>query len=216
VDTLKRSVAIARRDISSFEERWQILHQQAMSCRNWEEIAERSGLCFRLIIDTDEQLRAMYGTGDAEYHQGDDVQLFALFLIWHGLSQRVQNEIRQVAGMGFEVDCNEEFQSSAAEAQLILDAMGDLVESHPDAWRVLLTGADTMMVETSEEPIPSPQIADLLFALRQRNLREQELDEDETFALSDLKQYPGTILGELIDRRYRLWPTVTEPLWEKR
>jgi len=220
MNTISRSVATARRDMTSLSEEWKTLHEEAMASQQWENLLQRGVVCFRSIFHADENYRRLLATGDQEYQEAGDVLLFCLFRLWCDLSERMEREVQRVEIDGYSVDHANEFRTCREEALKVQNAIGELAESHPVAFQELATLTtqleDSMLQTIDAIPAETQSVAALLLALRQRNLTERGMSEAEIVESSNLTDYPGSLLGELVDRRYRLWPTVTEFAWEKR
>jgi len=218
MQTVPQSIDLAQGDIYLLGERWQRLHRTAMNDRDWEEIATRGAYAFRLLMEAEKEYRNQLGRDEIEYDPSEDVRFYTLFLVWLRIAEQFKSAL--AASPNATAERAENFPKCLDDATMIRKAMEGFVERHADAVRELERFADNLEQtltrrESEWHPSPSDKIADLLLDLRTTNIRDQDLDEEETATLCDLREFPGTILGELLSRRYRHWPTVTRALWAK-
>jgi len=216
-----RTVTIARADIGLFEESLISEHNEAMACLDWEEIAQRGTLAFRSIMKAERQYGNLLAQGDIEYSPAEDARLYIFFLVWIGIAKRVIDKIAHFEDRGFQVNGEEAFRKCYDEGRKILAASEKFFPEHAEAMDELRDSASNLLriiVNLNDDwlPNPTPKISGLLRAIRKSNVDSRGLDEKESLALSDVTRYPGTILGELIERRHEIFPVPFEGLWEKR
>jgi len=215
-----RTVQFAKADISLFEESTLRKHNEAMACLDWEEIAQRGTLAFRSLMKAEKEYGDLLGRGELEYSLGEDARLYIFFLVWMGIAKGVHDQIIQFEKSGYAVDGADAFRKCCNEGGMIAAASVVFFEAHGAAMDELRESATDLFekivhLDNDWLPEPSERIPTLLQAIRKRNVEYRELDEAEALAMSDLKQFPGTILGELISRRYQLYPTITKGSWER-
>lgn len=206
---LEKRLDITRRDAASYQEDWQVTredwrvpHERAMSCRDWEVVAEKGLVCLRRIVSVNEVTRDLLARAEADYLPALDATLFALLWEWHRVSALVVGEIEELERDGYQVEHAESFRRSLAATGSHLRGL-DLLAELPQ-WQDFL-GRSRLWAESN---FPAERLAttwdgidvnEFVRRLRVRNLQARGLEADEVAQLSDLQSFPGTLYGESLE-----------------
>lgn len=107
------------------ESDWFRLHEQAMECRDCEDVLRIGIEAFEWLNRADETVRGDVIRGLVSHDPQDDQRLGSLFRRWLASCEKVNHWIHQLQSRGFEVENVEDFCRCETEARAMVAYLDD-------------------------------------------------------------------------------------------
>jgi len=189
---------LARREVELFSDEWVVAREN--ECRQLGMIIRKALYTHDHVVATDEFYRAMIGENKCTYDRVIDVKILSLMVAWMDVSKEIHDQASDLQFYGFDIDHSDRFNRQLENITWILaPAFSNGIE---DEWEQLLTISregfrfKRYQEKDNEWWANAPTIRPLT-TLRKKNMINARIVGEELDEFTDLKKFPGTLLGEL-------------------